>query len=131
MIAIPVESATPTIMSSKLFGNAPMFAIYEPQEEQYFIIRNSGEGNGMETAKFLKEQGVKSVLYTHLGEGLFNALHKDNINVYYLGKESISVTKIIENYFEDGFVKVEPENAKELLDPGTSSDNCQCGCDHG
>ena len=131
MIAIPVESSRPTIMSSKLFGNAPMFAVYEPQEAQFFIMRNAGEGNGLDTAEFLKSKGVQSVVYTYLGEGLYNALNDGGIDVYYLGKEPICVSNIVDTLNEGGFVKVEPSNAKTYLDPGTSTGECRCGCDHG
>ncbi len=130
MIAIPVDSATAGVKSSKLFGNAPMFAFYEPEEEQFFIMHNQGEGNGIATANFLKEQGARSVVYTHMGEGLFKALHESQVNVYYLGKEPKALFEIIASLDASQLVKVEPDNAAQHLDPGTSSDACQCGCNH-
>lgn len=131
MIAIPIESAKPTMMSSKLFGNAPMFAVYEPEEEQFFVIQNEGEGDGLKTASFLKKKGITSVVYTYLGEGLYKALNNDGIEVYYLGNESLPITGIIDTLDEGGFVKVEPANAKTYLNPGTDTGDCRCGCDHG
>ncbi len=129
MIAIPVESASPVITSSKLFGNAPMFAMYDPIEEMFFVMQNGGEGNGGNTASFLIEQGVKTVLYTHLGEGVFNALDKASIDVYYLGKEPIAIAKIVNDLESGAYTKVDASNAKTYLDPGTATGECRCGCD--
>lgn len=130
MIAVPIDSAKPDIMSSKLFGNATMFAFYLPCEEQFFIQMNTSVGNGVDTAKFLKAKGVETVLYTHMGDGLFNKLDKDGIDVYYIGKEPQPIVKLIDSFNAKELVKVEQSNAKEYLDPGTPSDSCGCGCTH-
>lgn len=131
MIAIPVDSATPGVKSSMLFGNVPMFAIYSPEEEQFFIIRNAASGNGIETAKFLKSHGVEEVVYSYMGDGPFSELDKDGVDIYYLGKEPVALFKIVEELDKGNYVKVDKSNAQTYLDPGTASENCECGCSHG
>jgi predicted Fe-Mo cluster-binding NifX family protein len=130
MLAVPVDNARPGLKSSKLFGNAPMFAIYSPAIKQFFVVENGGVGDGMNTARFLKEQGVDSVAYTHLGEGLYNALESDGIDVYYLGKEPLFIYQVIDGVKEGRFVKVEQNNASTYLDPGMPSGSCECGASH-
>ncbi|MEA1920066.1 MAG: NifB/NifX family molybdenum-iron cluster-binding protein [Campylobacterota bacterium] len=130
MIAIPVDVNTAGIKSSKLFGNAKMFAIYSKTNSEISIIKNDAAGGGIETAKFLKAQGVKEVAYSFMGKGLFDELDKDGVNVFYLGKEPIMVHKIIKNISKGDYIKVEQSNAQTYLDPGTSSANCECGGSH-
>lgn len=130
MIAIPVDSAAPGVKSSDLFGNVPMFAIYQPEEEQFFFIRNKEAGNGIKTAKQLKTWGVESVVYSHMGDGPYGALHEDGVTIYYIGKEPMPLFKIIDDIQAGAFVKVDDSNAKEYLDPGTNTGSCECGCSH-
>jgi len=128
MIAIPVDSATPGVKSSKLFGNAELFAIYRPAEEEFYFVRNKGAGDGVKTAKQLKEWGVTSALYTHLGKGPFSSMIEDGIDVYYLGKEPMPLFEIIRQFESGSFVKVDSGNAGTYLDPGTPTGACACGC---
>jgi predicted Fe-Mo cluster-binding NifX family protein len=128
MIAIPVDSATPGVKSSKLFGNVAMFAIYKPEEEEFFFIRNKEAGDGIKTAKQLKEWNVGSVVYSHMGNGPFGALEEDGVDIYYIGKEPMALFEIIEKFNEGAFVKVDAANADTYLDPGTNTGSCQCGC---
>ncbi len=127
MIAIPIDTATPGATSSTLFGNAPMFAFYT--DEQFHFSINGGEGNGFETARFLIGRGVEKVVYTTMGQGLFDALHEGGVEVYYLGKEPRTPYQIVTCIGE--LVRVVPDNAKTYLDPGTATGACRCGCDHG
>lgn len=127
MIAIPVDSATPGVKSSSLFGNVELFAMFRPEQEEFYFVRNPGAGDGMKTAKALKTWNVQSVVYSHMGKGVFNAL--DGIDVYYLGKEPLPLFEIVTALKADGFVKVVAENAETYLDPGTNTGACKCGCD--
>ncbi len=130
MIAIPVDSATPGVKSSELFGNVPMFAIYKPIDEEFYFICNKEAGNGIKTAKQLKTWGVESVVYSHMGDGPFGALDEDGVDIYFIGKEPLGLFEIIEKMEHDAFVKVDKSNAKEYLDPGTNTGSCECGCKH-
>ena len=126
MIAIPVDSATPGIKSSKLFGNVPMFAIYAPVDDTFFFIRNQEAGDGIKTAKSLKKWNVDSVVYTHMGEGPFKVLCEDGIEIYCIGKEPLPLFEIVKKLEEDAFVKVDETNAKTYLDPGNHAGECTC-----
>ena len=130
MIAIPVDSAIPEIKSSKLFGNVPIFAIYRPDDEEFFLVKNQEAGDGIKTAKQLKKWGVTDVVYSYMGKGPFTALEKDGLNIYYIGKEPIPLFRIIKKLEAGTFVKVDADNAASYLDPGTETGECRCGCDN-
>jgi len=129
MVAIPVDSAIPEIKSSKLFGNVPIFAIYRPLDEEFFLVKNQAAGDGVKTAKQLKKWGVTSVVYSYMGKGPFTALEEDGVAVYYIGKEPMPLFQIIKKLEADAFVKVDAQNAESYLDPGTETGGCGCGCE--
>ncbi len=128
MIAIPIDETSADVKSSKLFGNVAMFAIYEPEDKSFQFVKNREAGNGIRTAKFLKEVGATSIVYSFMGDGPFKELHKSGIDVFYIGKEPMQLSKIVTNLQENIFTKVDPTNATIYLDPGTATQNCECGC---
>lgn len=127
MIAIPVDSVSADVKSSKLFGNVKMFALYKPKEDTFFFILNKESGNGIKTAKMLKKWNIKSVVYSYMGNGPFSQLNKDKIDVYYIGKEPMDLSEIIKGLKDETFIKVKKSNADTYLDPGTATQNCECG----
>lgn len=128
MIAIPIDSQGIDIKSSKLFGNVDMFALYKEQDKSFTFIENSASGNGIKTAKFLKDNGVKRAVYSYMGDGPFKELDKSNIDVFYIGKESLGLSEIVKSLNQNEFVKVDTSNSFTYLDPGTATENCECGC---
>jgi len=130
MIAIPVDTASMQAKSSSLFGNVSAFAIYKEDEKAFHFIPNTGKGDGIATALALSEVPVKSVVYSFMGDGPFGILAREGVDVYYLGKEPLGLMSIIEGLETSNFVKVDVNNAKTYLDPGTASGTCGCGCSH-
>lgn len=130
MIAIPVDTHHLGIKSSKLFGNVPSFVLYDLNKKKFNFKKNTGCGNGIKTAQTLRSWGVQSVVYSYLGDGPFKNMDKDGIDIYYIGKEPMELTEIINGLKENTFIKVDSENAQTYLDPGTNSGNCECGCSH-
>lgn len=130
MIAIPVDTTNIGTKSSILFGNAPTFALYNRKEETFVFKENSGCGNGIKTAKTLQSWGVDSIVYSFLGDGPFNTMNQDGIDIYYIGKEPIALKEIINGLHENTYIKVDAANSATYLDPGTHTGNCECGCSH-
>ena len=130
MIAIPVETDTQGTMSTKLFGNAKLFALVDPLTKKSTIISNEGCGNGIKTASFLLEQGATSALYGFLGDGPFHVMVRGGMEVYWLGKEPMALSKAIDSALSESLMRVTPENADQYLDPGTAAGACECGCSH-
>lgn len=130
MIAIPVDTNNFGIKSSILFGNAPIFALYNSDEKEFIFKSNPQCGNGIKTAKTLKSWGVNHVVYSFLGDGPFHTMEKDSINIYYIGKDSIGLSEIINGLKEDAFIKVDSSNSSIYLDPGTATGSCACECSH-
>lgn len=131
MLAIPMDSQSYEPKSSKLFGNVNSFAIFDPKEQKINFLTNSQSGNGIKTAELLSQYGVNGVVYSYMGDGPFKSLQKDNINVYFIGKEPMGLSKIIEGLMQDIFVEVTDKNAKEYLDRGTTTASGKCGCSNG
>lgn len=130
MIAIPVESDSRETMSTKLFGNARYFALVNPKDKSRTIVENEGCGNGIKTAAFLLERGAKSALYGFLGDGPFHVMVRGGMEVYWLGKEPMSLDAAINTALEGSLVRVTPDNSATYLDPGTAAGACECGCSH-
>jgi len=130
MIAIPVESDSRDVMSTKLFGNAPFFALVNPSDKSYTLVPNEGCGNGIMTANYLLEKGATSAVYGFLGDGPFHVMVRGGMNVYWLGKEVMPLTQAIDIALSDTLTHVTVENAKQYLDPGTAAGACECGCSH-
>ncbi len=126
MIAIPVNSASPGVKSSKLFGNVEMFAIYRPKDEAFFFVNNLEAGDGVKTARQLKKWNVKSVAYSYMGNGPFTTLQEDGVEIYYIGKEPMLLSDIIQDLRKGSFVKVDQHNAVNYLDSGTATGQCAC-----
>lgn len=130
MIAIPVESDSTQPISTKLFGNAPFFALVDLSDKTYTIVRNEGCGNGIMTANYLLEKGATSAVYGFLGDGPFHVMVRGGMNVYWLGKEAMALSQAIDAALSETLTHVTVENAKEYLDPGTAAGACECGCSH-
>ena len=128
MIAIPIDSTGTDTKSSKLFGNVDMFALYTPENSSFKFIKNDASGNGIDTAKFIKDAGATSTVYSFMGDGPFNELNKSGVDVFYIGKEPMFLSEIVKNVEEKTFVKLDSSNAPTYLDPGTATENCECGC---
>jgi predicted Fe-Mo cluster-binding NifX family protein len=128
MLAIPIDSADLKSKSSKLFGNVNMFAIYKEKEDSFSFIENSAAGNGIKTAKFLKDNGATQTVYSYMGDGPFKELDKSGVDVFYIGKEPLELSQIVESIKDETFTKVTAANASTYLDPGTATENCTCGC---
>jgi len=128
MIAIPIDSQGSDVKSSALFGNVDMFALYKEDENSFTFITNDASGNGIGTAKFLKDQGATKTVYSYMGDGPFKELSSSGVSVYYIGKEPIGLSEIVTSLQENKYIKVDSSNATTYLDPGTATENCTCGC---
>jgi predicted Fe-Mo cluster-binding NifX family protein len=107
-----------------------MFALYNQDEKQFVFKKNPGCGYGIKTAQALQEWKVEKVVYSFLGDGPFKTMKKDGMDIYYIGKEPLGVSEIIQGMQENIYTKVDISNAATYLDPGTTSGSCECGCRH-
>lgn len=130
MLAIPVDTQLPDTGSSLLFGNVSFFALYNENEKTFDFRVNPGCGNGIKTAQALKSWNVKKVVYSFLGDGPFKTMIKDGIDIFHLGKKSVSLKEIVHGLKDNQFIQVSTSNAAQYLDPGTTSGACGCGCSH-
>ncbi|HFS85371.1 MAG TPA: hypothetical protein ENK72_02005 [Epsilonproteobacteria bacterium] len=130
MLAIPVDINGLGATSSLLFGNVETFALYNPESDTFDFKKNEGKGNGIKTAELLKSWDVSRVTYSFLGDGPFNSMIKDEIDVFYVGDQPMVLREIVKGLSQNAFTKVETYNASEYLDPGTNTGNCECGCTH-
>jgi predicted Fe-Mo cluster-binding NifX family protein len=121
MTAIPIKSDNKEIVSN-LYGNAEYFALYDDRDDSFEIVKNEAKGDGLKTGEFIAHNGAKNTIYIHLGEGIFNYLIDQDINVFYLGKEELALKDAIKLFKEKRLTRVTKYNAKQHL----SSGNCTC-----
>lgn len=121
MLAIPIDTAHSTVIS-ELYGNAPFFAFMDLDTGIFSVQKNEGLGDGENTANFVAQSGVESTIFYHMGEGLFNRLDENNIDVYSCAKVSVTLDEIYMNFLQDEFKLLTPSNAASLIDAGT----CTC-----
>jgi predicted Fe-Mo cluster-binding NifX family protein len=125
MIAIPLDEKTKTTIS-KLYGNAPYFALLDEITGNFSVIENAECGNGPKSADFLKSKGASKTIFYHMGEGVYNAFSKNGIEVFTCKHSRATLEEIYSAF--DKFEKLDSTNYQELLDPGSST--CKCGCEN-
>lgn len=128
MIAIPLDSKDSTTMS-KLYGNAKFFALLDLKTGSYSVSENKGSGNGLDTAEFVTNKGAVATLFYYMGEGVYKAFKDFKVDVYSCEHQELSLEDIYKKFMSESFPKVTNENSKELLDPGTTTRSCACGCE--
>lgn len=129
MLAIPLDSEFSTNIS-ELFGQAPYFAILNPQDGELSVIENEVNGEGPKSAGFLEGYGVKATIFYHMGEGVYNSFVKKGMDVYSAEHTKMSLNEIHEKYLKKQLSKLDATNYKEKLDPGNGG-VCSCGCENG
>ncbi|MCW9025795.1 MAG: hypothetical protein OQJ77_00640 [Thiovulaceae bacterium] len=126
MLAIPLDEEKSTTIS-KLYGNAPFFGLYDGVNLS--VIENEAKGNGPKSAEFLKNWGATSTVFYHMGEGVYKAFAKNNIEVYSSQQKEYIVSQAYEMMKQENLTKLDATNYKELLDPGSNGE-CTCGCEN-
>lgn len=125
MIAIPLSKSTDTTISD-LYGNAKYFALLNPTTGDFTVEENAGCGNGLDTAKFVKDLGASSTIFYHMGEGVFKNLYENGIKVFSATKMYLSIEDIYRSILENSCKLVTKDNCDSLLDSGTTSCACEC-----
>ncbi len=126
MIAIPLDNEQATTLS-KLYGKAPFFALLDTQTGGFKVVENEVKGQGPKSADFLKSQGATSMIYYHMGEGVYKSFEKNNMDVFCADYNAFSIEEIFNNALSDNLTKVDNTNCDKLLDPG-EGETCKCGC---
>jgi len=124
MLAIPLDEKNSTTIS-KLYGNAPFFALFDGAKLK--ILENEVCGKGPESAKFLKDKGASSTVFYHMGEGVYNAFIKNEMDVYSSQHNEYLISQAHQLLESKQLIKLDDNNYKELLDPGSNGE-CKCGC---
>ena len=121
MIAIPLDTKDSTLIS-KLYGNAPFFALLDPETGTFKVVENDGLGDGENTAKFVSQTEANCTLFYHMGEGVYKCLSENSIDVYTVSQISVTLEDIYMGFPQNRFKKLNDSNASTLLDSG----NCTC-----
>jgi len=123
MISIPIDSRNSTNIS-KLYGNAPFFALLDESNGTFEIVKNKECGKGSKIVPYLKELGTHKTVFIHMGEKLFKLYDQAEIEVFTCKDEEPSIETIYQNYLEASLIKLNNENYKDLVDSNCTS----CGC---
>lgn len=127
MIAIPLSKESSTTLSD-LYGNASHFALLDITSGYFKVSENVGCGNGLDTAKCVKDLGATSTIFYHMGEGVFNHLDENGVKVFSSSKVYLTIEDIYTKLLNGECKVVTKDNCESLLDPGTTS--CSCECSH-
>lgn len=127
MLAIPLDSQSTTTLS-KLYGQAPCFAILDTQTGMFSVIENEVIGKGPKSADFLKQHGVNSTVFYHMGEGVYKSFEKNNMDVYSCEHIEYTIDEVYQCFLDGNLKKLDKLNYTKLLDPGESGE-CKCGCE--
>ncbi len=125
MIAIPLNDKNATTISD-LYGNAPHFALLDTVTGSFKVEANKGCGNGVETAKCVKEMGATSTIFYHMGEAIFDFFDNNEVKVYCASKVFLTIEEIYRKVLKNNCKLITAANAETFLDPGTSSCSCEC-----
>jgi predicted Fe-Mo cluster-binding NifX family protein len=125
MLAIPLDEKKSTTMS-KLYGNAPYFGLYDGTKLS--VIENKVKGKGPASAEFLKNNGATSTVFYHMGEGVYKAFVKQNMDVYSSQHTEYLISQAYEMLEANTLIKLDESNYEKLLDPGSAGE-CKCGCE--
>ena len=125
MIAIPLSEGKSTTISD-LYGNASHFALLDTVSGNFKVEVNKGCGNGVDTAQCVKDMGAKSTIFYHMGEGVFNHLNENKIEVYSAAKVFLTIEEIYRKFLTNSCKLITTSNADTFLDSGTSSCSCEC-----
>jgi len=126
MLAIPLDAEHSTTLST-LYGKAPFFALLDTEVGSFKVVKNEVVGKGPLSAEFLKQKGVSSTIFYHMGEGVYKSFEENNMAVYCADYKKDSIDSIYRNIKKDGYKKLDSSNYSSLLDPG-EGETCKCSC---
>ncbi|MEW6550595.1 MAG: NifB/NifX family molybdenum-iron cluster-binding protein [Campylobacterota bacterium] len=127
MIAIPLDSQNCTTIS-KLYGNAPFFALLDEQSGAFKVIENKEISKGPKIGAFLKAVGADATVFYHMGEGVYKGCDEALVSVYTSFQESLTLEDIFQGFKNSSLTMLDETNYVELLVSGEGMNNCQCGC---
>lgn len=126
MIAIPLDDKDSTKLS-KLYGNAPYFALLNEKDKSIGVVENKELGKGPKSAEYLKTLGVSSTVYYHMGEGVYKSFVKNGMDVFTAEHNEYTFDEIFKLKSLNSLTKLDDSNFDDLLDPGDNG-ACKCGC---
>jgi len=127
MIAIPISTKDATTISD-LYGKVPYFALLDHCSGEFSVVENKVKGEGPKSAEYLKSLGVDSTIFYHMGEGVYKAFDKNEMDVYSAEHNYMSIDEIYHSFRKEELTKLDASNYDKLLDPGEGQ-SCQCGCE--
>ncbi len=134
MIVVPVKTDKDEGVVAPLFGKAKFFSTINDKGE--INTHTNVLSNGIQVAQWFKSIGVKSAILSHLGETPFQALLKNDIEVYFAGNERISLSDVLQKFRDGVLPRVTKENFGSLLGEGEhhheegEHDHGGCCCSH-
>jgi predicted Fe-Mo cluster-binding NifX family protein len=93
MIAIPVKSNSLESAVSPTFGKVKYFALVDSTENITFI--ENSEKSGIKAVQLLLDNGVDTLLMSHIGEKPLSAISSNEVKVFFVGKERITIKEAV------------------------------------
>ncbi|MDD4505301.1 MAG: NifB/NifX family molybdenum-iron cluster-binding protein [Sulfurospirillaceae bacterium] len=113
MIAIPVKTDKEEGVLAPLFGHAKYFSFIS-DDGSVMTHKNSAEG-GVKVVDWLVSMGVKTIILNHVGEKPFHLLTQKSIDIYFAGKDRITLPEVLQKLKDGILEKVSIVNYMKLL----------------
>lgn len=110
IIAAAAAGADPELIVDSRFGRAPLFLVYDTENERYSQIENtqqleSAQGAGIQSAQHIAESGASVLICRHCGPKAFKVLKAAGVAVCTVG--NIPVSKSVAAYIEGNLEPLE------------------------
>lgn len=116
MIAIPIKSNKENSAVTTLFGKAKWFALVNDDNEMK-IIKNENE-SGRHVVEYLVQQGVKNLVFSHMGGNPFMLLQRNGISCFHSGFDRITLDEVIKKFRNNELIQVDGNNMADFVEQG-------------
>jgi predicted Fe-Mo cluster-binding NifX family protein len=103
MVAMPVKSRSEDSAISPVFGKVKYFAVVDESGNISFV--ENIEKSGARAIQLLLENGAKTLLMSHMGENPFQMAVRSGIEIFFVGKERITIKEAVEKLKNGEFQK--------------------------
>jgi len=127
MIAVPVDQPRLERASvSNYLGDVAYFALYNSRGQWQRTVANEGRGGGQALSRFLAAQGVREVLFRHLGDKLYGWLRREGIVSFALADPQMPIELAVRALRERRLEQASDATIGRLLHPAGPGNGHHC-----
>jgi len=112
MTAIPLKMNKIESAISPMFGHAKYFA-FVSDEGDITLEKNPYDG-GMQVINWLMQNGVKTIVTSHIGAGPFQFLLEQGVKAFHPGEGRVVLIEALDGLREGRLMQITPENIAQF-----------------